>query len=501
MARLAGRSRWLILSMAAVLALPIVAITAYLTYEIQQNVDGARTERGGVATIAKLEAFFTSASQFALARSCPGAASDLAAARAAADADLAAAESAGAAGFAPRDWTAVRSAWAALRAPGTRTKFDALFGPLDAALMQVGDRSGLTFDPNFAGISLADALAYRLPEARNQLQAAQRRLCRIAGAPALPQRLELKKRQVLADKSVADALQDNRDAIAMAGAGLRLAHLSSAYDRARKAAPRASSQLDAFMTAAAPTNRTAAIRSLDEAMAALRDLMRGEIPALDGMLEQRIAGLERQRLIRLIPGVAGVFAAVLVAVLMIRLAFERGALEVAQKAAADQERMALHDGLTGIMNRRAFFSALERAVTGGTNHGALCVFDVDRFKEVNDTYGHMTGDEILIRLAATIEASVRSTDAVARLGGDEFAVFLHPPIDRRGVERFLEQVTADMAKPIEIRGEIIVGSVSVGASLIRGETMAEVQDALGRADAALYRAKAASRGSWAIGEE
>ena len=143
---------------------------------------------------------------------------------------------------------------------------------------------------------------------------------------------------------------------------------------------------------------------------------------------------------------------------------------------------------THSMNRRAFFSTLERAVTGGTNHGALCVFDIDRFKQINDTYGHMTGDEVLVRLAQTIEASVRSTDAVARLGGDEFAVFLHPPIDRRGVERVLEKITNDMKVPAEIRGHVIEGSVSVGMTI----------SSAGRSETLPYFAASKARSTWSM---
>jgi diguanylate cyclase (GGDEF)-like protein len=255
------------------------------------------------------------------------------------------------------------------------------------------------------------------------------------------------------------------------------------------------------MIAPAPTNHIQTERALDDAAASLRALMLAEIPALNAKLSQRLSDYGRQRLIRLVPGLVGVIGALLVAMLMIRLVLEHAALEVAKQTASEQERMALHDGLTGIMNRRAFFSTLERAVTGGTNHGALCVFDIDRFKQINDTYGHMTGDEVLVRLAQTIEASVRSTDAVARLGGDEFAVFLHPPIDQRGVERVLEKITNDMKVPAEIRGQVIEGSVSVGAALIRGESMQEVQEALARADAALYKAKAQARGSFFFSQE
>jgi diguanylate cyclase (GGDEF)-like protein len=489
--------------MVAVLALPILGITAYLTYGVQQLIVRTQSEVAGVEHLARLEAFYTNVSQFALASGCPHLGDNLAALRSRADATLAAVEALQTStSSAPPRWDEVRSAWRALRTLSAKGPgFETLFDPLDASFMAAGDRSGLTFDSDFAGISVADAISYRLPEARAQLQAARRRLCSFSNAPALEERLALKKNQVLADKSIADALQDAGDAIHMEEQRLDLAALAKAYRGAVRAAPRASSELESFMTAAVPKNHAATQRALDEAEASLRSLMDAQIPALQQMLSLRLADYGRQRLIRLIPGLIGLLTALLVAMLMIRLALEHAALEVANATAAEQERMAMHDVLTGIMNRRAFFSALERAVTGGTNHGALCVFDIDSFKQINDTYGHLTGDELLVRLAHTIEASVRSTDAVARFGGDEFALFLHPPIDRRGVERVLEKITSDLAVPAEIRGEVIRSSVSAGAALIGGESMNEVQEALGRADAALYKAKATARGRFLFSDD
>ncbi len=497
------RAPWLIGLMVAVLALPILGITAYLTYGVQQLIDRTQAERAGVAQLAALDTFFTNSLDFAQAAACPRSGADLSALRNRAEDSFAAADALlYASASAPPSWSDVRVAWRTARQPSkTPANFDALFDPLDAAFVSIGDRSGLTFDADFAGISLSDALSYRLPEAIANLRAARRRLCASSPIPTLAQRLALKKNQALADKSIADGLQDASDAVHMEGKNLDFSAVERDYRYALRDTARASGELEAYMIAPAPTNHVQTERAVDDASASLHALMLAEIPALNAKLSQRLSDYGRQRLIRLVPGLVGVIAALLVAMLMIRLVLEHAALEVAKQAASDQERMALHDGLTGIMNRRAFFSTLERAVTGGTNHGALCVFDIDRFKQINDTYGHMTGDEMLVRLAQTIEASVRSTDAVARLGGDEFAVFLHPPIDRRGVERVLEKITNDMKVPGEIRGQVIEGSVSVGAALIHGESMQEVQEALARADAALYKAKAEARGSFFFSQE
>lgn len=497
------RAPWLIGLMVAVLALPILGITAYLTYGVQQLVDRAQSERAGVAQLAALDAYFTDAQDYARARACPQLRGDLRALRARADASFEAVDTMQNANPSmPPSWVEVRAEWQTARQLSKNpADFDALFDSLDDTFVSTGDRSGLTFDSDFAGISLSDALSYRLPEAIANLRAARRRLCSVSSVPSLAERLALKKNQVLADKSIADGLQDASDAIHMEGTRFDFGAIERAYQDAVRDTARASAELETFMSVPVPANHAQTEGAVDAAAESLHALMRAEIPTLDSKLSARLADYGRQKLIRLVPGLLGVVAALVVAMLMIRLVLEHAALEVAKQTASEQERMALHDGLTGIMNRRAFFSTLERAVTGGTNHGALCVFDIDRFKQINDTYGHMTGDEVLVRLAQTIEASVRSTDAVARLGGDEFAVFLHPPIDQRGVERVLEKITNDMKVPAEIRGQLIQGSVSVGAALIRGESMHEVQEALARADAALYKAKAEAGGGFFFSEE
>ncbi|MBV8489734.1 MAG: GGDEF domain-containing protein [Candidatus Eremiobacteraeota bacterium] len=452
------REAWVIALLVVVLALPALGVTVYLEYEIAGLIRGVQHEREGLTRLLALAAFQDAASRFSLERQCRN-------------------------------------------GPAAAYGFDALFAALVDTYMSTGDQYGLTYDADFAGVSLADADAYRLPEALSQLRSARGLICTYGTVPALDQRLALKRRQVLFDKSVEDAMQDTHDAIALLAARVDVRALVPAYDAARRDSSRASRDLTAYMLADVVTAHDPAQRSLSVADRSLHALLLAEIPVVDAMLLRRLSDFERQRMIRLIPGIGGLLGAVIVAFLMVRLVYEHAALEVARRNAAEQEAMALHDGLTGIMNRRAFFSALERAVRGGTNRGLICIFDIDRFKEINDTYGHLAGDELLVRLAQTIENTVRSTDAVARLGGDEFALFLHPPIENREAERILDRITTAMKQPMSVGERVVQASVSVGVSPIAGESMNEVREALGRADAALYLAKGAARGGFRFSED
>ena len=493
-----ARSRaWLVVLFVVVLALPTLGVSAYLTYGVQNDIAGAQSERAGLGQLGTLSIFMRDASAYARDVSCGKTPSPAQRARAQADASAVDA----ALSPPPAAWTQTMTAWRGLPAIPSTSDFGAVFDPLVATFVAVSDRSGLTFDPDTPGIDLSDALAYRLPEASAQLGAADRALCSIAGSPSLERRLVLRKAQVLADKSASDAFQDISDAIDLEGTQLDMRELDAARAAAQRAAPAASSALEALMLSTAPQPPASrAARTLGDAIAAVEGLKSAVVPVFQELLDRRLGDYGRRRLLCLLPGFIGILAAILVAFLALRLVSEHAALEVAERAAAEQERMALHDSLTGVMNRRAFYAALQRAVSGGPHLGALCIFDIDDFKGVNDTFGHFAGDEVLTRLAQTIEASVRSTDAVARIGGDEFAVFMHPPVDRRGIERVLAKITADMATPITLKDQTFTASVSVGAALIAGDTMDEINSALAHADAALYRAKASGRGSYAFSD-
>ncbi len=159
-------------------------------------------------------------------------------------------------------------------------------------------------------------------------------------------------------------------------------------------------------------------------------------------------------------------------------------------------RAAHHDALTGLVNRRGIEERLEqhlgRLATQGGRFGVL-LCDLDGFKAVNDTGGHLVGDEVLRHVAARFRRVVRDGDAVARLGGDEFVVLGTSAVDERALEQVADRVIASLREPIVVSGMPWQVGVSVGMALAAG-TDASVGRLLRRADVALYQAKGAGKG-------
>lgn len=158
--------------------------------------------------------------------------------------------------------------------------------------------------------------------------------------------------------------------------------------------------------------------------------------------------------------------------------------------------LARHDSLTGLNNRLMFSShlalALERAARQGTLL-ALLLLDLDRFKDVNDSFGHAAGDELLVQVAKRITGRLRGADSTSRLGGDEFTVVLedlHDPQDAAWVANDLLALVREPFK-LATAGEVSVGT-SIGIALYPEHGSTE-QELLLQADAALYRAKADGR--------
>lgn len=172
-----------------------------------------------------------------------------------------------------------------------------------------------------------------------------------------------------------------------------------------------------------------------------------------------------------------------------------------RQAEARIAHMAHHDALTGLANRTLFKERLEEAITAATPaHGALLYLDLDRFKEVNDTYGHPTGDALLQAVAERLRASVRETDTVARLGGDEFAIIQTPASDPPAAARELAaRLIHDLCAPFEILGHRVTIGTSIGIALIRDENVDEDQ-LMRQADLALYEAKQSGRGQFRMYE-
>lgn len=160
-----------------------------------------------------------------------------------------------------------------------------------------------------------------------------------------------------------------------------------------------------------------------------------------------------------------------------------------------------HDSLTGVSNRSMLESALEHAVLdaeSGNNMVAVMFMDGDRFKEVNDTYGHGAGDEVLKIMAQRISSQLRESDIVARMGGDEFAVLLKDIEHAEDAKYIAEKIAYQMQSPIILPdGELITCSVTIGIALYPDHALTP-QALLEAADEAMYKAKIKQRGSWAI---
>jgi diguanylate cyclase (GGDEF)-like protein len=165
---------------------------------------------------------------------------------------------------------------------------------------------------------------------------------------------------------------------------------------------------------------------------------------------------------------------------------------------------ALHDTLTGLPNRSHLLGRMGQALSRFRNDPrqlfAVLFLDLDRFKVVNDSVGHLVGDELLKEAARRIGGCVRDPDMVARLGGDEFAIvldFIHTADDAVAVA---ERVIVALAEPMRIAGKELYTSASIGIALVDGRYR-RPEELLRDADVAMYRAKANGRQGYAIFDE
>jgi diguanylate cyclase (GGDEF)-like protein len=162
---------------------------------------------------------------------------------------------------------------------------------------------------------------------------------------------------------------------------------------------------------------------------------------------------------------------------------------------------AYHDALTSLPNRLLFTDrvgdALARAAVDGTRHAVLFL-DLDRFKTVNDSWGHAVGDELLVKVSERIRRNIVSGDTAARLGGDEFAVLLEN-IDPESAPRTAERLAASLDAPFYLSGREISVHASIGIAL-SGDEASTAEEVLRNADIAMYTAKGDERRRYAFYE-
>ncbi|MBF3377788.1 sensor domain-containing diguanylate cyclase [Leptospira borgpetersenii] len=166
-------------------------------------------------------------------------------------------------------------------------------------------------------------------------------------------------------------------------------------------------------------------------------------------------------------------------------------LYVKLRSSMNQVAKLIHtDPLTGIWNRRGFLKLTQRSLTIGNRHGkdwTILLVDIDHFKQVNDKFGHDTGDKTLIKVAQVLSRSIRQTDAVCRWGGEEFAIFLF------GVgQKASTDIAEDLRKEVKNQVRLDDGNpvtLSIGVS----QGTLDLEEAFVNADQALYRAKSSGR--------
>jgi len=165
--------------------------------------------------------------------------------------------------------------------------------------------------------------------------------------------------------------------------------------------------------------------------------------------------------------------------------------------------LALHDPLTRLPNRSLFTDRIQHAFLHCQNNRhdniAILFIDVDRFKDINDTYGHHVGDKLLVAIVKSIIKTLRSTDTLARLGGDEFAILLDGKIDHETICRITEDIISSMAAAFNIDGLNISSSVSIGIATY-SSVSESAEKLLIDADHAMYQAKLKGRNQYVFFE-
>lgn len=179
----------------------------------------------------------------------------------------------------------------------------------------------------------------------------------------------------------------------------------------------------------------------------------------------------------------------------------RAALAAAKEGARAAQFAALHDSATGMPNREHFDSRLTHDIALAARKGfglAVMFFDLNKFKEINDTLGHTAGDEVLRQVAARLLEHCRAEDTVCRTGGDEFLYLLIDPKGRENVQRIASILVAALAMPTHFEGRQIEVRPSIGISLYP-EHGTSATELISKADAAMYKAKKTIGGpGWAF---
>jgi len=172
--------------------------------------------------------------------------------------------------------------------------------------------------------------------------------------------------------------------------------------------------------------------------------------------------------------------------------------DISERKIRDNEvhQHAYFDTLTKLPNRRMLMEKLSQALSQSEHHQrkfALFFLDLDHFKQINDTFGHDTGDIILKEAASRLLTCVRSSDTVSRLGGDEFVIILNDVSSAHDAQLLAEKILNNFSEPIDVNGSELFIGTSIGIAVHDGDTKTTIRELMKRADSAMYESKASGR--------
>ncbi len=189
--------------------------------------------------------------------------------------------------------------------------------------------------------------------------------------------------------------------------------------------------------------------------------------------------------------------ALFVLVLLFRALVRRKTVELEEKS-RNLEHLANHDLLTGLPNRKLFFDRLKQSLRRVSRSGellAVLYIDLDQFKQINDSFGHAVGDEVLKEVTNRLRSAVREQDTIARLGGDEFAVVMETLKEPESTLHCVKRLQETLREPLNVHQFQFILTISIGISLYPQDGH-DAHTLLRNADTAMFKAKEAGRGTF-----